>query len=145
MMETTELISDKLISDRDFLCQFEDLSLDPIHFDHIGHLRLGWLYLLDHDVDTSVELVCKGLKTYAESLGAMTKFHVTMTNAFVRIMGQRVKELKIQSFESFLSENNDLIVDWKGVLGQYYSDEVLYSETARISLIEPDVQSFRDA
>lgn len=80
-----------LLSDEDFFSQFEALTLDPVHFTHLGHLRLGWLYLERYDTASAIDRACKGIKAYAESLGASTKFNLTMTNAFIRIIAARKK------------------------------------------------------
>jgi hypothetical protein len=48
----------KQLNDTEFLFQFENQTLDMRHFNHMGHLRLAWLYLSRYDVDTAVKLVC---------------------------------------------------------------------------------------
>ena len=128
------------LNDEAFLTQFENLTLDPIHFNHVGHLRIAWLYLNRHDVDTAVQLLCSRIQTYAESLGATTKFHLTITDALVRIMAQRMDGMREKRWKLFLDENRDLAEDALSVLYQYFSKDVLFSEAARISLVQPDIR-----
>lgn len=73
------------LDDQTFLKQFESLTLEPCHFNHIGHLRLAWLYLQSNDVSQAAKLTSNGIKAYAESLGANNKFHLTITNALYQL------------------------------------------------------------
>ena len=130
------------LSDADFLSQFESQTLDKMYFNHLGHLRLAWLYLQAHDTDTAVQQVCLGIQAYATSLGATDKFHVTLTNAIVRIMAQRINGLTNQTWSAFLTENTDLVEDAQAVLTQYFSSGRLFSEEARLNLLLPDIKPF---
>ena len=129
-----------LLDDDTFLSQFENLTLDPVHFSHLGHLRLAWLYLDSNDIDTASEQACHGIQRYAASLGAHDKFHMTITDSLVRIIGHRINANKIQTWESFQETNTDIITDALSVLNQYYSNERLFSDEAKVSLVSPDKQ-----
>ena len=133
-------LSTEQLNDQAFLTQFESQTLAPIHFKHLGHLRLAWLYLSSNDVETSVQLVCSGIQAYAESLGASTKFHLTITDTLVRIIAKRINRMEEKTWKLFLDENRDLVEDAMSVLLQYFSKDLLFSETARISLIQPDIK-----
>ena len=133
-------LSTEPLSDQAFLTQFESQTLSPIHFKHVGHLRLAWLYLSRNDVDTAVQLVCSGIQAYAESLGASTKFHLTITDTLVRITAKRINRMKERVWQLFLDQNRDLVEDAISVLLQYFSKDVLFSETARLSLVQPDIR-----
>lgn len=128
------------LTNREFLTQFKHQTLNPVHFNHIGHLRLAWIYLNHHDVETSVQEVCSGIKAYAESLGANTKFHLTITDSLVRIMAQRIGAMEQKDWQLFLAQNQDLVDDAIAVLLAYFSRELLFSEPARISRIQPDIK-----
>lgn len=130
----------KQLNDRDFLCQFENQTLDSVHFNHVGHLRLAWLYLNRYEVETAVNQVYSRIQAYAASLGAKDKFHLTITDALVRIMAKRIAIMSQKEWELFLVENNDLVEDALSVLDQHFSRELLFSEQARTSLVQPDVQ-----
>ena len=138
------------LTDLQFITQFEDLSLDPGYFNHLGHLRLAWLYLLEHDLDTALDRVCCGIKAYAESLGASDKFHYTLTDAIVRIEHQRMMLLQQQlnvgslnagQWSDFIAANADLVNDGQKVLQQYYSPQLLATEQARLGRVEADIKS----
>lgn len=128
------------LSNREFLTQFQNQTLNPVHFNHVGHLRLAWIYLNHHDLETSVQGVCTGIKAFAESFGAGTKFHITITDSLVRIMGKRVDAMEQKDWQLFLDQNKDLVDDAISVLLQYFSKDLLFSEMARTSLTEPDIK-----
>jgi hypothetical protein len=129
------------ISDEQFIKQFEDLTLDKDYFNHVGHLRISWLYLHKFELEIAISLVCNGIQYYATHLGAKQKFHLTITDSLVRIMAKRNNEKKSKSWLSFLAENNDLVEDSMAVLMQYFTKERLLSEQARMILISPDLKS----
>jgi len=131
----------KTLSDKDFLTQLENKTLDSSYFNHIGHLRLTWLYLMNHDVETTVQLTSSTIRNYAESLGASTKFHITITDAIIRVMAKRVEAMEIKSWQSFLEQNTDLVEDAISVLTQHYSKDLLFSEEARVALVSPDIKA----
>jgi len=128
------------IGDRTFLTQIENLTLDKIYFDHVGHLRLAWLYLDDYEVDIAVHKACGTIKAYAESLGAKQKFNITITDALIRIIAKRRKGMLDKTWSNFLNSNRDLVEDAFSVLLQYYSKEQLLSEEARLSVVLPDIK-----
>ena len=126
-------------SDFEFVTQFEDRTLDPEHFNHIGHLRLCWLYLQQYDLETAVEKTCQGIQSYAQSLGANDKFHRTITEFLVRLIDSRINSHPTDSFDAFLLNNKDLVKDAQSVLGQFYSTSLLSSADARLNYIQPDL------
>ena len=127
------------LSDDEFLKQFEDNSLPPEYFSHLGHLRLAWLYVTKHDLDSAISKTCDGIKSYAESLGAHDKFHYTMTHAFVKIIHQRMLDQGDHGWREFLNRNQDLVNTAAEVLLQYFREETLFSKNARKQLVSADL------
>ena len=84
--------------------------------------------------------MCSGIKDFGESLGANTKFHLTITDSLVRIMAKRLDEMDQKGWQSFLDQNKDMVDDAIGVLLQYFSRDLLFSESARTTLVSPDLQ-----
>ena len=130
----------KSLSDNEFISQFENQTLDKIHFDHIGHLRLSWLYLESNDVEQAINKISEGINLYATSLGAKDKFNITITDAIVRIMAKKINLMPKRHWQLFLRDNSDLVDDCFSVLCQYYSKHILNSDLARTSLIPPDIR-----
>lgn len=128
------------LNDQAFIEQFEALRLSATEFSHLGHLRIAWLYLRQYPQALAIEKTCSGIKTYAESLGAKDKFHLTITDALVRIMAIRMKEQAGEGWQAFADENPDLMSDALAVLAQYYSQAQLWSEPAQTCLVAPDLK-----
>ena len=140
--------------DQVFLQQFEQLSLPAEQFNHLGHLRIAWIYLLINQQSTQAETkavkqVCVGIKAYAESLGAAMKFHKTITTALVIITAKRMAalmqtlnktQLTCDDWRLFVKKNTDLVNDAVGVLKTYYSEPRLYSDEAKLAWCEPDIK-----
>ena len=129
------------LNDQVFLQQFEQLELDPQYFNHLGHLRLAWIYLGRFPLDTAIERTCTGIKAYAESLGAHDKFNHTITDAIVRIIDKRRQRMTNPDWPEFLNKNPDIVEDALAVLDQYYSRDILFGERARHGLVQPDRQA----
>jgi hypothetical protein len=127
------------LDDQAFLSRFEDQTLDQGSFNHLGHLRLAWLYLERHDVATAIRRTCASIENYATSKGATTKFHLTITNALVRLIAARMQSMQDRSWPGFVAQNRDLVEDAVLVLGRHFSKSRLFSEQARITLVEPDL------
>ena len=127
------------LENSEFIEQFENQTLDPAHFNHVGHLRLCWLYLQKYELETAVEKTCTGIQRYAQSLGANDKFHRTTTEFLVRLVGLRVNRQPCDSFDAFLESNQDLVNDAQAVLSQFYSTSLLSSKDARLNYLQPDL------
>ncbi|NMP31572.1 hypothetical protein HII17_08360 [Thalassotalea sp. M1531] len=129
------------LSDTKFRQQFESCTLDPAYFNHLGHLRIAWLYLSEFPLEKAVDLACSGIKFYAESLGATDKFNYTITDAIIRIIHRRIKLQEIKEWSLFLSNNEDLVLNALEVLLNHYSKALLFSNRARQSLVQPDIKT----
>lgn len=129
------------LADSIFLDAFEKQTLDPVYFNHLGHLRLSWLYTRDYPIDIAVAKACSGIRSYALALGQPGKYHQTVTEALVRIVAQRAKGLKEAEWHEFLRQNRDLVEQAYDLLLKYYSEPVINSKEARTQWIEPDIKS----
>ena len=128
------------LSDKQFLRQFEQLTLAEQEFSHRGHLRLAWLYLCRYDLPTAIEKTTKGIAAYANSLGATGKFHHTLTEAIVRIMYSRFQAANDENLEEYLGRNQDLVDNMWAVLHEFYSRENLFTDLAKREFVEPDLK-----
>ncbi len=127
------------LSDDAFIEQFENRTLSPEYFNHRGHLRLAWLYLRRYPLAEAIDRVTQGIRLYATNLGATDKFQHTLTEAIVRIMAQRMEQGSAATLDDYLVANPDLVDDIQGVVGRYYSPELLQSPRARARFVDPDL------
>lgn len=124
--------------DKQFLARFEALTLEPGSFDHTAHLRLAFLCITQNGLEPAVTRVGRGIRAFAENLGARDKYHQTITEALVRLIGLRLTRQPASNWQTFLEQNSDLVYQAKEVLFQYYSPERLFSDEARKRFLEPD-------
>lgn len=124
------------MDDRAFVAAFEDCSLPPAEFPHRAHVRLAWLYLREEPLLPVLGRYTAGIKRYATNLGAATKYHETITWAFLFLIHERMQRSSAPTFEAFAGENEDL---FESILGRYYRAETLASDVARAAFVMPDL------
>lgn len=122
--------------DRDFVEAFETCTLPSEQFPHRAHVRLAWLYLRDYSLLDALTRFVEGLKRYAASLGAGSKYHETVTWAYMFLIHDRMARAPFETFEDFAAANPDL---FNGVLEKYYSKETLSSDLARRTFLMPEM------
>lgn len=108
-----------MLSDVDFLQQFEAATLPAEHFTHVGHIRLVWLYLQQYSLSATEDKVCAGIAAYAQTLGVTDKFDRELTVDFVNMIADRC--LPRQNFSQFLKDNHDLVENGKFAMNEYRS------------------------
>lgn len=126
-------------SDEEFLRAFEDLSFPADQFHHREHIRVAWLYLKSSDATRAAERMCAGILRFANHHGATQKYHHTLTLAWMRLVAAALVETpESHDFSQFLIEHPEL--GDKELLKRYYSAELLQTNGARESWVEPDLQ-----
>lgn len=126
------------LSDNQFIKMLENKSLHKSYFDHIGHLRLVWIYLNKYSLEYTLGLISSNIKFYAESLGATDKFNQTITTAMVLLVAKRMSKQNTSSWDEFIEFNQDIVKDCLAVLKQFYSHDLLFSEKAKLKFAFPD-------
>jgi len=67
-----------LLSDHEFVDQFENLQLNPSYFTHLAHMRLAWLYIKDFGVERASIVLCDRIKNFDRKFGTGNKFNKTV-------------------------------------------------------------------
>lgn len=112
------------MDDQAFLSSLEACTLPPEHFNHAGHLRLACLYLAQHPLDQAIARTCSTIRAYAAHLGAVDKFHATVTVALVRLLH---------------AHGPAAMADARAVLARHYSPALLDTPAARTAFVPPDL------
>jgi hypothetical protein len=124
--------------DRDFRLAFEACTVTPPQFNHEAHVRLAYVYLVDCDVESAVERMREALLNFLEHNDIpRSKFHETITRAWVLAVHHFMSKSTSTSFTDFIAKNPELL-DSKIML-THYSARVLFSSDARSSFVEPDL------
>jgi len=126
-------------SDREFLAAFEAGAFAPADFSHRAHVRLAYVYLAESDVDLALERMRAALVSFLchHDIPA-TKYHETLTRAWLLGVNHFMHRSSEASSADDFIERNPLLLDAKIML-THYSAELLFSDQARASFIEPNL------
>ena len=127
-------------SDRQFLDAFERCEIPAAEFRHRDHVRLAYIYLTLHDVDSALSTMRAGLHRFLAHVGApASKYHETITRAWLRAVEHFIHTAgPTRSFEQFAASAPQLFE--AGAMETHYTRELLRSEEARERFVEPDLQ-----
>ncbi len=131
-----------LLSDDEFISLFESCELDPVLFNHEGHLRLAWIYINHLGLHKAEEKVTSGIQNYVEHLGAKDKYHHTLTIAAVKTVYHFYQKYEGENFFNFIDEFPHLKEDFKSLIDAHYSPELIGSLSAKEQFIKPDLLEY---
>ena len=125
--------------DRRFRYDFEACRIPPAAFDHRGHIRLAYTYLVEGNAETALESMRSALLAFVRHHGIdVSKYHETITRAWVLAVRHFMeKTLPARSADEFIARN-PIMLDSKIML-THYSAELLFSPEARSRFVEPDL------
>src|SRR5206468_2892388 len=107
-----------------------------------GRLRhVAWVYLTESS--STNEAACKmraTLRRFASSLGHLEKYHETITLFWVHFLARERAMAADKSLEQIVKANRQLLE--KDFPLTYYSRQLLFSDRARESWVEPDLKHF---
>jgi hypothetical protein len=128
-----------ILSDEEFVRQFENASLPEEFFHHRDHIRLAWIYLQRASFLAAATRFASGLQHFAAAKGKATLYHETITLAYLALVHERMLRDGVgATFEEFAAQQADLMTWRPSVLERYYSPEALRSELARRAFLMPD-------
>jgi hypothetical protein len=124
--------------DRLFRAAFEACTIAPASFNHAAHVRLAYIYLVESGVEGAVQRMREALLAFIRHNGVPpAKFHETITRAWVLAVRHFMSRSSSASAADFIARNPELL-DTKIML-THYSASVLFSDDARASFVEPDL------
>jgi len=127
------------MNDSEFLAAFESLTLPHDQFPHAAHIRMAWLYLRRDGWELGVQHIRQGIQRFAESHGAIRKYHETITLFWARAVHYAIAQSpEITDFSAFTAAYPHLL-DTR-IIQRHYSREHLWSDAARREWVEPDLQ-----
>jgi hypothetical protein len=127
------------MTDDEFLQAFSEGRLANHEFRHRDHLRLAWLQVSRLGPEGARDAVAEGIRRFAALHGVPQKYHETMTQFWVRIVGHMVATRpEIDRFDRFLEAFPQLL--GKDLPFRHWERDTLMSPPARAAWVEPDVQ-----
>lgn len=129
------------MNDPEFLEAFHDCTLSSEDFRHRDHLRLAWFVLRRHSLEETLHLLSNGIRKYAISKGATTKYNETLTQFWISLMNHAIRARNSpREFDQFL--NAFPILENKQLPFRHWRPETLNSDAARSNWLEPDLLPF---
>jgi len=122
---------------------FEACRIPREEWTHSAHLTMALWYLHRYPADVAVERIRTGIQRYNQATHdpkqPSTGYHETITLFWTAILRQHMNETGEQDL---LRLANRLAVDraHKDLVFEYYSRELLFSDTARVEWVPPDLK-----
>ncbi|MEM9545442.1 MAG: hypothetical protein AAGA77_05690 [Bacteroidota bacterium] len=130
------------LTNSEFLDQFIQCKLDPAEFSHEAHLRLAWIHIQRHGIESALENIQNQLKAYVAFVGAKDKYNTTLTIAAIKAVDHFIRRSKSNNFEDFLEEFPRLKTNFRDLMKSHYSFDIYNSHQAKTEYLEPDLQPF---
>lgn len=122
----------------DFLRSFETCTLPEREWTHLAHIRMAWLYLTQTGSAVALDRIRGGILRYnTEVLGRRQEYHDTVTEAFTRLISDRMMPGEV--WTSFSRRIDDFMDRESPILETYYSRELLGSARAKEHFVDPDL------
>lgn len=129
-------------SDQEFLDAIKTGSLPPLVFTHEAHVRLVWIVRINKPEGDISLMVRHLIKDYAEQIGEPQIYHETLTYAAVQIIDHYISISAAKDFDQFIDACPGLLHQFKSLVHQHYSKELLESSKAKNQVLQPDLLSF---
>jgi hypothetical protein len=143
------------LSDQTFLEQFSQQALPPDWFSHEAHLRLAFLHIRQLGIEQAIDTVRKQLKAYVAHLGAIDKYHETLTVAAVRAVyhfmlregmdapaAHTRDEATLEAFLTLLQRHPRLRTSFRELMFAHYKTDIFSSAFAKKEYLAPELLPF---
>jgi hypothetical protein len=106
-------------------------------FGHREHLRLAFALVRELGLDAALVRARAILRHLAAAHGQPERFHVTLTDAWVRAVAHHLEvDPAVAGFDGLLERFPQLLR--QDLLGAHYSPGLLWSQAARVHSLPPD-------
>jgi len=107
-------------------------------FGHRQHIELAWRYLAARGPAGAADAVAAAIRELAAAHGQPAKYHETMTRSWARCVAVHAERWPAVTAPEFIDRNPELLDP--GLLGHFYSPELLGSDAARAQWVAPDLR-----
>ncbi|GAA3367650.1 hypothetical protein GCM10020367_66090 [Streptomyces sannanensis] len=123
-----------------FAALMAQVMADAERFGHRQHIHLTWLAIRQYGTTAAIDLVSDGIQATARRAGVPQKYNVTVSRAWVELVGHHVAASDSADFDAFADQHPDLLD--KQLLSRFYRPETLSGASARVGWVEPDLVPF---
>ncbi len=125
--------------DQELRRQFESFTISPDEFSHAIHVRLAYVYLVDNDVDTVYRQFRQVTLDYLKHHDIdPSKYNETLTRAWILAIRHFMMCSSPTKCSSEFVDSNPRLLNSR-IMQLHYSKQLLFSDEARLSFIEPDL------
>lgn len=110
------------------------------HFGHRQHIHLTWLAVRKLGVPEATRIVSDGIRRTARYKNVPQKYHVTISRAWVELVGHHAARHPTDDFAVFADTVPHLLD--KRLLSRHYRSATLADERARTGWVPPDLDPF---
>lgn len=123
---------------------FDAAEIAPSAFDHRAHVRLAYVYLVQHGLEDARERMRTSLQRFLHRHGIdPAKYHETLTTAWMLAVRHFMSRAEpARSAEEFIERNPRLLES--GIMLTHYSAARLFSEAGRAEFVHPDLEPIPD-
>jgi hypothetical protein len=95
-----------------------------------------------HGLKRGSEIICEQILAFVKPLGAEEKFNKTLTVASMNIVHHFMQKAEADNFLDFIQAFPTLKYDFKQLVSQHYSFDILTDDRTKKEYIEPDLVGF---
>lgn len=118
------------------LARFEAGEIAAATFGHADHVRMAFAMLAEAGFIEGAARYGSAIRRMAVSAGKPEAYHLTITIAFLALIGERMASGGASDYAHFATANPDLFE--KHILSRYYSSTRLKTPMARSTFLLPD-------
>jgi len=128
------------IADRKFKADVEACVFPAPDFDHRAHLQLAYTYLAEYTPEQAIGRMRETLIGLLKHAGVepSEKYHETLTEAWILAVHHFMQNTPSSNSADHFIDQNPLMLDSK-IMMTHYSAEVLFSDQARRTFVEPNL------
>jgi hypothetical protein len=130
------------LDDETFETTFASGAMSASLFTHEAHLRLAWIHIQKYGPEQAIDHVTRQIIDFVSRLGAADKYNHTLTVAAVRVVNHFMEKSNTGTFYELLLAFPRLKNNFKDLICQHYSKDVLSMERAKKEYVEPDLLAF---
>ena len=113
------------LTDKDFLEQIENCTLDPVLFTHENLLRMTWILIKKYGIKIALLKNNELKQNYYKNVFKNDKFNATLTKAYTEILYHFMQQTSTNNFEKLLREFPRLKYDFKDLVKTHYGYNIL--------------------
>ena len=126
--------------DRKFARQVESCEYPISEFNHRAHLRLAFVYLVEHGAEAATEKMRDSLIRYIRHNEVpLSKYHETLTRAWILAVRYFLNRTDGSSSADELIDRHPEMLD-PDIMMIHYSAKLLFSDKARNEFVHPDLE-----